>query len=192
MVINERDRRNPCPFLKFTISRLAEGGGVRFKCVLMLHLQLILLRGNMLIAFKYFDKIAAVIKAAVISDGSDRGIGRTKQGTGAFNPVVVQVVHGCPVGDGLEIPAEVFGRHPGNLGKLLKGNAGGIVLFDIFKYRLELIHMPKRGLTAGNAFDIVLFMENKPKHFEKGTDNGQFIAAWHFCHSGKYPVDDAA
>lgn len=158
----------------------------------MLHLQLILFGGNVLIAFKDFDEIAAVIEAAVISNGSDGSIGSAKQGTGAFNPVVVQVVHGCLVGDGLEIPAEVFGRHPGNLGKLLKGNAGGIVLFDIFEYRLQLVHMPERGFTAGGAFEIVLFTENKPKHFEKGTDNGQFIAAWHFCHSVKYPVDDAA
>lgn len=55
----------------------------------MLHLQLVLLRGDMLIAFKEFDKIAAVIEATVIGNGSDRGIGGAKQGTGAFNPVVV-------------------------------------------------------------------------------------------------------
>ena len=96
------------------------------------------------------------------------------------------------MGNSLEIPAEVFGGHSGNLGKLLECNAGGIVLFNIFKYRLKLLHMPERGFAAGYTFGIIFFSENKPEHFEQGTDDGQFIAGWLFFHSRKNVVDDSA
>ncbi len=71
------------------------------------------------------------------------------------------------MGDSLEIPAEVFWRHAGNLGELLEGNSCGIVLFDIFKDRFELLHMPERGFAARGAFGIIFFAENKPEHFEQ-------------------------
>ena len=69
----------------------------------------------MLIPFKKFYEVAAIVKAAVISDGSDRGVGSAKHGTGVFYTVVIQIIHRRPMGNRLEISAKIFRGHPGNL-----------------------------------------------------------------------------
>ena len=43
----------------------------------------------MLVALKQLDEVAAVVKAAVVSDGSYGGIGGAQKGTGMFNAVIV-------------------------------------------------------------------------------------------------------
>ena len=63
--------------------------GQRTGRFLVLHLQLILFRRDVLITFKQLYKIAAVIEAAVISNGGNWGIGGAKQGAGTFNPVII-------------------------------------------------------------------------------------------------------
>ena len=61
-----------------------------------------------------------------------------------FNAVIIQVVHRRLVDDGLEVAAEIFRRHAGNLGQLLKADTGGKMVLDIFKYGPELFHMAER------------------------------------------------
>ena len=73
-----------------------------------------MLRGHSHIFLKGFDKITAVIKAALIGNFRDGKLGGAQNVAGALHAVIVQIIHGSPVHRGTEIAAEVFGRHSRN------------------------------------------------------------------------------
>lgn len=139
----------------------------------------------MLISFKKFYEVAAIVKSAVISDGSDRGVGSAKHGTSVFYTVVIQIVHRRPMGDSLEISAKIFRGHPGDLRKLLQADAGRIMAFNIFKDRFQLFHVPERGFKAGCAASIIFFLEDKAEQREKRADDGKFKAGSGFGHGSE-------
>ncbi len=66
----------------------------------------------MFIPFKKFYEVAAIVETAVIGDRGNGRIGSAEHGAGAFDAVVVQVIHRCLMGDRLEVSAKIFGRHP--------------------------------------------------------------------------------
>ena len=73
-----------------------------------------MLRGHSHIFLKGFDKITAVIKAALIGNFRDGKLGGAQNVAGALHTVIVQIIHGSPVHRGTEITAEVFGLHARN------------------------------------------------------------------------------
>ncbi len=65
----------------------------------------------MFISFKKFDEVTAIVETTVVGDGGNGGIGSAKHGTGVFDPVIIQVIHRCFMGDRLKVSAKIFWRH---------------------------------------------------------------------------------
>ena len=94
-------------------------------------MQNILLWGNAHIFFKNFNKVADVVEAAVESNLRDRRIGRGELLSCTFDPVIIQIVDRCALGDLPEKAAKIFRVHSGKRGERLKRDFLRIVLLDV-------------------------------------------------------------
>ena len=94
---------------------------------------------------KGFHKIAAVVEAAAVGNLRHRKLRGGKDVAGAFDPVIIQVVHGRAVQGRPEKTAEIFGAHPRKPRKVGEGDGRGVIGVDVFQNGLEYIHFPPQA-----------------------------------------------
>ena len=92
-----------------------------------------------------FHEIAAVVEAAAVGHLRHREFRGGKDVAGAFDPVIVQIVHGCAVQGRPEKTAEILGTHPRQPRKVREGDGGGVIGVDVFQNGLEHIHLPPQA-----------------------------------------------
>ena len=90
-----------------------------------------------------FDEVAFVVEAAGDRYLLDRNILCGKHFAGAFDPVIVQIIDGRPLGHTPEIPAEILGIHPRDPGQIVETDIIVIVFGNIGENIFD------RGQTLG-------------------------------------------
>ena len=83
---------------------------------------------------KCLDKVTFVIKTTGDSHFLDGDVLGGKHLTGAFNPVIIQIVDGCPLGHAAEVTAEIFRVHACDLCQHVKTDVIIIIFGDIGKH----------------------------------------------------------
>ena len=94
---------------------------------------------------------------------------------GLFNPVAIDIIHGCLVSDRVKIAAEVSGIHACLCSKRLQSNGSSKVAFNIFQNGFDLIGLATAGKVFCIVKGIISFLQNNSKQAAETGKGNQFV-----------------